>query len=233
MKNTDQDLRIVSEASPTRRLITTRLTEGIVQGRFRPGERLVERELCELLGVSRTSLREALRELERDGLIESIPNKGPIVARITFEQVQSLYEVRAVLEGLAAKLFAQRASDVQIRSLEASLDAVCTVLRRFDASEFLAATNAFYAILLEGAANATLAMSLRSIHTRVSQLRLVSLQRPGRADTMVKELKRMVRRIKVRDSDGAQLESIRHVSNAASAALEAMRAVPVETVRAA
>jgi DNA-binding GntR family transcriptional regulator len=220
----DDDMRIVSESSPTRRLVTTRLTDSIIQGRFKPGERLIERELCELLGVSRTSLREALRELERDGLIENIPNKGTIVARVTLAQAQSLYEVRAVLEGLAAKLFAERATDAQVKQLEASLEALGEAAARYEPGPFIAATNAFYSLLLEGAANPTLALSLKSLHTRVSQLRLVSLQRPGRPEAMCKELKRMVRKIKARDPEQAQRESILHVENAATAALDAMRA---------
>jgi DNA-binding GntR family transcriptional regulator len=223
MTKPQDDMRIVSESSPTRRLITTRLTDGIIQGRFKPGERLIERELCELLGVSRTSLREALRELERDGLIENIPNKGPIVARVTLDQAQSLYEVRAVLEGLAARLFAERATDAQVKQLEASLDELGAAAARYEPGPFTAATNAFYALLLQGAGNPTLALSLKSLHTRVSQLRLVSLRRPGRPEAMVKELRRMVRRIKARDPEQAQRESILHVENAATAALDAMR----------
>lgn len=175
-------------------------------------------------GREPTSLREALRGLERDGLVENILNRGIVVARVSLAQAQSIYEVRAVLEGLAARLFAERATDAQVKQLEASLKPLSTAAGRYEPGPFIAATSAFYALLLEGAGNPTLALSLRQLHTRVSQLRLVSLQRPGRLEVVVKELRRLVRRIKARDVEQAQHESIVHVQNAAAATLDAMRA---------
>src|SRR5688572_17204998 len=169
------DMRIVSEASPTRRLVTTKLTEGIVQGRFKPGDRLIERELCEMLGVSRTSLREALRELERDGLIENIPNKGPIVARMSPQKIQGIYEVRAALESLAVRLFTQRAGDDEIAELEAALEELGAAFADFTPERFFAAAKRFYGTLLQGARNETLESALGLIYTRVSQLRLLAI----------------------------------------------------------
>jgi len=220
-------MRIVSEASPTRRLVATKLTEGIVQGRFKPGERLIERELCELLGVSRTSLREALRELERDGLIENIPNKGPIVARMSAEKVQGVYEVRAVLESLAVRLFTQRASDGEIEHLEVALEELGAAFADFTQERFFAATKNFYGTLLVGARNETLESALGLIYTRVSQLRLLAIKGRGHSDATIKELRRIVRHIKSRDADAAAAETIKHVGTAAEAVLAALRSSDV------
>lgn len=216
------NMRVISEASPIRRLVAEKITEAIVQGRFRPGERLIERELCELLGVSRAPLREALRELESDGLIENIPNKGPIVARISVKQAQSIYEVRATMEGLAARLFAERASAEQIDALGRAVEEIGEVYANFSPERFIEAKSRFYAVLLAGADNEVLTQTLRSIHVRVSQLRLFSLQDPARAEASIEELRSLVAHIRARDGAAAERESIRHVANAAATALAVM-----------
>lgn len=224
MNTTDMNsMRIVSEASPTRRLVIQRITDAIVQGRFRPGDRLVERELCDLLGVSRTSIREALRELESEGLIENIPNKGPIVARISVKQAENIYQVRAVTEGLAARLFALRANADQIARLEQAVEEIGKVYGDFSPERFIAAKNQFYAVLLEGADNDVASLALRSIHVRVSQLRVFSLTKPGRADESLRELRRLIECVKARDGAGAERECIAHVMSAAEAAMQVMR----------
>ena len=87
-----------------RRLVEDKLRGAIASGRFQPGQRLVERELCELVGVGRTSIREALRQLEAEGLVHSIPNRGPVVSTISVAEARELYAVRALLEGDAAEL---------------------------------------------------------------------------------------------------------------------------------
>ncbi len=218
------DMRVVSESSPTRRMVIQRITEAIVQGRFKAGERLVERELCELLGVRRTPLREALRELENEGLVENIPNKGPIVATISIRQARSIYEVRALMEGYAARVFAIRASAEQIAALSRAVDAIGAVYADFDAARFISAKAAFYGVLLQGADNEVLAQALRSIHVRVSQLRILSLQAPKRAQASLRELRRLVKMIRKRDADGAEAECVAHVLNAAKAAIMTMEA---------
>src|SRR3990170_1902174 len=99
-------LRAVTTPTPLRKQVVERLREAIIEGHLKPGERLRERELCELLGVSRTSLREGLVELEAEGLINNVPNRGPVVAMVSIKAAEEIYQLRAVLEGLAARLFA-------------------------------------------------------------------------------------------------------------------------------
>ena len=96
------ELYIAPATAPLRREIETRLRTAIVAGRFKPGDRLIEREMCELLGVSRASLREALRQLEAEELVKIVPHRGPVVSDVTVEEAEQLYDVRAMLEGLAA-----------------------------------------------------------------------------------------------------------------------------------
>src|SRR5271167_1412107 len=98
---------IPKSAAPLRKQVLDELRQSIISGRLSPGERLVERELISMMGVSRTVIREALRQLESEGLVAIIPNKGPIVRTLTWEEAQDLYAIRAVLEGLAARLFVE------------------------------------------------------------------------------------------------------------------------------
>ncbi|OUL96435.1 GntR family transcriptional regulator, partial [Paraburkholderia hospita] len=97
-----------------RHQVENMLRQAIMSGRFAPGARLIERELCESLGVSRTSVREALRKLEAEKLVRSVPHKGPIVAVISPQEASELYALRGLLEGFAAHEFARLASDAAI-----------------------------------------------------------------------------------------------------------------------
>src|SRR3981189_1868278 len=94
-----------------------RLRDAIISGHFAPGTRLIERELCEQMGVSRTSIREVLRRLEAEQLIEVEPRRGPIVARLSRKQIEEIYDVRALLEAAVVRRFAVEASVENIAEL--------------------------------------------------------------------------------------------------------------------
>ncbi|MBB5751422.1 GntR family transcriptional regulator [Prosthecomicrobium pneumaticum] len=219
----DLSLRVQSLPG-LREQVTERLRTAIATGRFPPGARLVERELCALLGVSRTSLREALRELQADGLVTLQPNKGLSVAIVTAEIARSIYEVRAMLEGLAARLFARNASAAQIAAIGASVERLADIYAAFDAEAFIAAKAEFYEILLEGAGNPVAADMLRRVHTRVSQLRVVSVSSPERAAQSLAELRAFVAALAARDEQRAWQLCLAHVKAAAEAALKVIRA---------
>jgi DNA-binding GntR family transcriptional regulator len=90
------------------------LRQAIVSGRLAPGARLIERELCESLSVSRTSIREALRRLEAEKLVRIVPHKGPMVAVMTRQEASELYAIRGLLEGFAAAGFTRHADDASV-----------------------------------------------------------------------------------------------------------------------
>ena len=175
-----------------------------------------------MLGVSRTSLREALRELQTDGLITLQPNKGLSVSVVTAEIAQSIYQVRAALEGLAARLFARHASDEQIRALRESVDRLAEVYQDFSADAFIAAKTRFYDILLEGAGNEVAADMLKRIHTRASQLRVVSLSSASRAKQSIRELSEFLDALESRDEELAYRLCVAHIEAAATAALKSI-----------
>src|SRR5512143_571714 len=104
-------LEIRKFAAPLRQQVLDGLRRAIIDGQLAPGARLTERELTKMMGVSRTVVREALRQLESEGLIAIIPNKGPVVRELTPAEARDLYSIRAVLEGFAARLFTENARD--------------------------------------------------------------------------------------------------------------------------
>jgi GntR family transcriptional regulator, trigonelline degradation regulator len=205
-----------------RELVVERLRMAIVTGKFPPGTRLIERELCDSMGVSRTSLREALRELQADGLITLKPNIGMSVSVLSEETARSIYQVRAMLEGLAARLFVRNATEEQVNTLRRSVNDLAEVYENFTPEAFIAAKTRFYNILLEGAGNEVASDMLRRIHTRASQLRVVSLSKPERAKQSIRELRDFVEALEKRDEERAWELCIAHVEAAANAAVSSL-----------
>lgn len=225
----------VKVSSVSRETIRTRaeasLREAIVSGRLAAGERLVERELCEALQVSRGSLREALRGLTAEGLIELVPHRGPVVARITAEQAREIYAVRGVLEGLAARTLARhsdaRAIERMTRALEAMRDIQHGVA---DVSNLIPVKTEFYSALFEGAGNTTLTEIMDRLLARISVLRRTSFSRPDRLSESIIEIARIVGAIRSGDPDEAERASRYHVEQACLAALPLLPSFP-PTVR--
>jgi len=218
------EFKVRRAASLLRHSVTESIRNAILLGRFRPGERLPERELCDMTGVSRTLIREALRQLESEGLIVVIAHRGPVVERLTPEQARGIYQVREELEGLACQLFAENASNAQLAALQASFRSLKRTLARGTSLERLAAKNAFYQCLLDGAGNEALTNTLRLINSRVMLLRSTSMQAPGRANHSVAELSNLLQALVERDAQAARLAGSLHVRNAASVAIDMLKA---------
>lgn len=216
-------MRVVRTVAPVRRQVLENVRRAIAEQRFRPGDRLIERELCALMGVSRTSVREALRQLEAEGLVINEPDRGPVVASITPEQAEGIYQVRALLEGLAGRLFAERATDAEVAALRRAVEAVAAAQRAGDVRAFLAAKDEFYDLLLRGCRNETAHALLKSIQWRVTVLRATSLAQPGRGVESVREVRRIVEAIERRDPDAAERLSIEHARRAGEVAIRALR----------
>ena len=113
----DASMRVARNSLTLRERTTEVLRHAIIDHRLPPGTHLKERELCDMLGVSRTSVREALRHLESEHLITTVPHRGPIVVTLTVDDARDLYKVRSALEGLVGELFATHASDDEIAEL--------------------------------------------------------------------------------------------------------------------
>ena len=116
-------MRVGRVAAPLRSQALVVLRQAILDFHYEPGRRLVERELMADLAVSRTTIREVLRELEAEGLVTSVPQRGMIVVSPSLQEAREVYEVRHALEELAMRAFIERASDAQVAGLRVALDA--------------------------------------------------------------------------------------------------------------
>jgi DNA-binding GntR family transcriptional regulator len=215
----DNELKIAAVSAPLRLQIVQTLRKAILQGRFAPGARLVERELCELMGVSRVSVREAFRQLESEGIIENIPNRGPVVATLSRAQAKDVYEVRQALEALAAKLFASNATEKQIEELGNATETLASAYRSGNVDEILAAKDVFYGLFYSGCGNEVAFQMLTILNARISLLRRVSLSVPGRLQKSLREMRRLMAAIRKRDGAAAWSAASAHVQKAAEAAL--------------
>jgi len=195
------------------------LRQAIISGELSPGEKLIERELCEMLGVSRQSLREAMRKLEAEKLIVIVPHRGPEVASMTIEQARELYALRQLLESFAAQEFTIHASDSQVKDLIKTVKRLRDAVKRNDSEGVLEAKAEFYGILLGGCGNSLVSEVLGGLLSRVSLLRATSLMLEDRLPQSLKEIEALVACIKARDPEGARAISFEHVSNAQKAAL--------------
>ncbi|WP_432927853.1 GntR family transcriptional regulator [Microbispora sp. CA-135349] len=210
----------VQRHAPIREQVAAILRQAIVDMRLKPGQLLIERELCELTSASRPSVREALRQLQAEGLVESVNGRGTIVSVVTPGQARQVYEVRANLEGLAARLFTQYASDEQREALRTVMAALSeSVSREDEPAAIMAVKNRFYDVLFEGSRNEVLQQLVQSLHRRVTQLRARTLASAGRPAQSAAEIKAIVDAIEARDADMADLAARRHVLAAAAVIL--------------
>lgn len=210
-------------AAPLRQQVLEMLRRAIVTFEFEPGQRLVEKVLCDRFAVSRTVVREALRQLESEGLVTIVPNRGPVVTVLTDAEAEQLFETRAVLEALAGRLFARRASAADREALTQTLDAVRAAFDDGDLTKVLAAKDHFYDVLFSGAGNEIIRQQLLAVHARVSLLRGLSLQAEGRVPHTMNELQAIVRAAVAGDEDAAWAACEAHVNAAAAVALEQLR----------
>jgi DNA-binding GntR family transcriptional regulator len=168
-------------AAPLRRDVVDALRKAIIEGRLKPGARLIERQLMDMTGVSRTVIREALRQLESEGIIETIPNKGPIVRQLTRSEAKDLYWIRAVLEGLAARLFVTNAKPSYLEALKSALERAAGAYDEGTPDKILATKNEFYGILFAGAGSETLSEMIATLYARIWRWRALGLGHPKRS----------------------------------------------------
>jgi GntR family transcriptional regulator, trigonelline degradation regulator len=212
-------------AAPLRKQVIGLLRESILSFQYQPGQRLVERELCDRFGVSRTVIREALRHLEADGLVDLLPNHGPVVSTISTDDARALFDIRETVESMAARYFAERATARQKKRLETALKRVEHAYRDGRLIEELRAKDSFYEVVFEGCGNAVIVSTLRTLHNRAQMLRAFSLQAPGRSTEAVGELREMVRAIDAGDVAAAHAAAAEHVRKAAAVVLKSLEVV--------
>lgn len=216
-------------AAPLREQVIGALRAAILDFRLTPGQRLVERELIEQLGVSRTTVREALRELTSEGLVTVVPQRGAIVAAPSLDEAEDLYEIRAVLESLLVERFVERATDEQIqRMVDAVDDFARLTAGSNDIRVILDSKDGFYEAIVAGAGSPALQSIVESLQARVRLLRATSMGEPGRTKEIVGELRRIADAAQARKAAEAARACATHVRNAAKTALKQLRAAEAQ-----
>lgn len=206
------------QAAPLREQAVIELRRRIVHGDFSAGERLKEAVLVNELQVSRTVVREALRQLESEKLIRIEPQVGPMVTELTADEARQLYEVRSALEATAARLAATHRTNEQLLELQKSLHVIEASLTPVE--QLLDAKRGFYEALIDASHNVIIGEQLQGVQARISLLRRVTLNQPGRGQQMLNELREVIDAVAERDADRAYTASVHHVMVASSIAME-------------
>jgi len=201
------------------------LIEEIRTGRLRPGDRLRETELADRLGVSRTPVREAIRQLEADGLVAHAPRQGATVRKLDYAEVMELYEMRAVLEGTAARLAAHAALDIEIEEL-ASVNAALAKTR--SAEEAFRLNRSFHAALLDAAKNRFLHKSMSSLSKALMILGPTTLSETERFASAVQEHEAVLEALKARDGMAAEQRMRAHIEASQRVRIRALREAATE-----
>lgn len=213
-------IKVDRNSKTLRELSLEKMRDAIFSGHFKPGERLVERNLCEQLDVSRSIVREVLRHLETEGLVESIPHQGPVVATLDADQAAQIYDIRALLEGQAARLCAEKASDAALKKLAQLNTRVQAAFKDEDFHEVIVRTSAFYEAMF-AASGMTVAWGVvQSLNARVNRLRVLTISSSGRRAESAAEMDRLVEALRKRDAKAAQEASEAHVRRVAEIAAE-------------
>ena len=196
------------------------LTE-IREGKLLPGDRLTETDLAARLGISRTPVREAIRQLEGDGLVTHVPRVGAAIRRLDHAEISELYDMRTVLEGTAARFAARAASDVELDELQA----IHAQMVKASGQALFDLNGTFHAALLDAARNRFLVKSVAAIHTTLLILGPSTMEYDDRAAGAIAEHAAVLAALRKRDQDGAEAAMRTHIEAAHRARLRQLRAL--------
>jgi DNA-binding GntR family transcriptional regulator len=191
--------------------LATAIADGILNGTLRPGDRLDEAGLAQLHGVSRTPVREALRQLTTSGLIDMRPRKGAVVSQATPAQVESLFVAMAEMEATCARLAAMSMTPVERRRLQARHEAMIALAARGDPEAYSDANVGFHLAIYAGAHNEAIADYTRGLRRRVGPFRRAQFQVGGRLTRSTEEHGAVVRAILAGDPAAAHAAMLHHV----------------------
>lgn len=189
------------------------LETDILSGKYSRGDILTENKLCEVLGVSRTPIREALRRLEQENLIKD-SGKGSIVVGITEKDLDDIFTIRRQIEGIAAGLAAQNCSNEEIEQLKSALELQEFYLLKHNSEEIKSMDNRFHETLYAISGSVTFYSMLLSLHKKVQKYRKASIQSKSRAKESVEEHRQIFNAIAAHDKEKAVLYASKHVENA-------------------
>lgn len=194
-------------------IIFEKVREDILNDVYVDGEKIVEAKLAEELGVSRTPVREALKQLELDGLVESIPNRGVIVKGITEQDIADIYTIRIAIEGIAANWSVRRISDEEIAALKEVYELMEFYTARGDADKTFELNTKFHEIIYKATRSRYMEHVLKDFQMFIKSTRSKSLKSEGRLEEALGEHKAVLEAFLTHDPDAAVSAVLAHVNN--------------------
>ena len=213
----------MDEYLPLRDVVFNTLREAILRGELKPGERLMEIQLANKLGVSRTPIREAIRKLELEGLVLMIPRKGAEVAQITEKSLRDVLEVRRALENLAVQLACLRMSPQTLADLKAAARAFEEILGDEDVTAVAEADVAFHDVIYMATDNQRLISLLNNLREQMYRYRVEYLKKKECHKQLLWEHQEIIRAIEAGEIDVATKITEQHIDNQVEAVSDALR----------
>lgn len=213
----------MDEYLPLRDVVFNTLREAILRGELKPGERLMEIQLANKLGVSRTPIREAIRKLELEGLVLMIPRKGAEVAQITEKSLRDVLEVRRALENLAVQLACIRMSPQTLADLKAAARAFEEILGGEDVTAVAEADVAFHDVIYMATDNQRLISLLNNLREQMYRYRVEYLKKKECHKQLLWEHQEIIRAIEAGEIDVATKITEQHIDNQVEAVSDALR----------
>jgi DNA-binding GntR family transcriptional regulator len=208
---------------PLRELVLEAIREAIKNGSLQPRERLMEIQLADELGVSRTPVREALRKLELEGFIVMVPRKGAYVSDLTMKDVADVFEIRAALEGLAAALAAERITEEELENMERLLVEKGEAINLNDIGKLVAVDTKFHEAMYQASRNERLSAIISNLREQIQRFRLTSLSIPGRKEDSLREHRNLLEAIQARDIQLARQLAQEHIENAENVLIDSLK----------
>ncbi|NLW06924.1 MAG: GntR family transcriptional regulator [Clostridia bacterium] len=208
---------------PLREIVFEALREVIIKGQLKAGERLMEVQLAEELGVSRTPVREAIRKLELEGLVVMIPRKGAYVADMSVKDIADIFEIRAALESLAAGLACESITEEEMEELERMLIKFAECVHKGELEKLVEADTQFHEIVYRASRNKRLVQIISNLRENIQRFRAISMGMAGRMRETLEEHKRLVEAINARNVELARRIAREHIENSENKVMEAIR----------
>ena len=202
---------------PLREIVFETLRDAIINQVLEPGERLMEIQMADEMGVSRTPVREAIRKLELEGLVIMVPRKGAYVAGISVKDIHEVFEVRTSLEGLAASLAAQIITPEELDEMERNLFLEAGELAGNNLRSIVEIDTSFHDLLYKAAKNQKLFQMVNNLQEQLQRFRSASLARPGRSKTALDEHRKILEALALGDAKLAQKLAMEHIESAETA----------------
>ena len=210
---------------PLREVVCETLREAIRSGVLKPGERLMEIQLADELGVSRTPVREAMRKLELERYVIMLPRRGTYVANISIRDINEVFEIRTTLDALASGLAAERITEEELEQLERLLVSIGENIETRNMKKVVEDDMEFHDILYKASRNQRLVGIISNLREQMTRFRSMSMSYPGRLKKTLEEHSRLVEAIAQRDVELAQKLAVEHMENSEQTLLIDMEAI--------